>query len=202
VQNLNIDDIFKPQTGFFDIMMNRIDKHIRTQYDKTRIRGQEYATAYVQLLQEAFKEAIKYQAQLEALRLADEAHNLEQQIKTKDLELKTKELELAGKNIEATQAKIDLYKRQTEGFRDKAQHDMVKTVLDGWSILKTQNQDITNPDVLGKQNIDNMFKDAIKTVGLNIDTRLNDTTVTIASGAIVDPEYPEGTSDTNVETQQ
>ena len=79
---------------------------------------------------------------------------------------------------------------------------MVKTVLDGWSILKTQNQDITNPDVLGKQNIDNMFKDAIKTVGLNIDTRLDDTTVTIAGGVIVDPEYPEGTSDTNVETQQ
>ena len=81
--------------GVFDILMETATKHLLAQYEANRIRGEGYATAYVQVYIETLKAALRVWIEKGAQEL---------------------QAQLLEKQIEAEAMKASLYKRQIEGY--------------------------------------------------------------------------------------
>ena len=92
--------------GVFDILMRVVDEHINKQFDNNRIRGTDYANAYIQLMNMVLNHAGDYA-------LAKAKLPLEMQLLKKELELKEFELnQIKPKELEALSAENALKKAQ------------------------------------------------------------------------------------------
>ena len=68
VVNLSIDKVTKGEivdgvwagTGVFDVLLDAVNKNIELQYVSGKIKGTDYATAYVSSLQSTMQQAIDY----------------------------------------------------------------------------------------------------------------------------------------------
>lgn len=114
-------------TGYFDIIMNAFDKNIQAQAESGRIVGQNYATAYVQLIQIAIEKAIDIVKANEDITLKAAELELKEAIADLDLGVKKDELELKKElakqdkelkvlEQEVKRAQIHVLDRQAEGF--------------------------------------------------------------------------------------
>ena len=121
--------------GVFDILMETATKHLLAQYEANRIRGENYATAYVQVYIETLKAALRVWIEKGAQEL--QAQLLEKQIELadKNLDLADKQIELQEKQIEAEAMKASLYKRQIEGYDENYKEKILKILLDAYTVV-------------------------------------------------------------------
>lgn len=73
-------------TGIFDVLISAVNKNIEIQYDNDRIKGPEYAAAYMQGMQIALQQAIEYGLRERQTEVQVDSIN-------KDIEMKTFEIE-------------------------------------------------------------------------------------------------------------
>jgi len=106
-------------TGMFDGLMEALNGHLRVEYEKGRITGQEYATAYVSMTQTALGSAVQYLLQ------KDNAYWQAQLIQ---MQTRTAEVALVTARIQAEIAKAEFVKSQLE----------TKTVATNYALSKMQ----------------------------------------------------------------
>jgi hypothetical protein len=66
VEEIDVTQRVVGGTGMFDGLMKALDAHLNEQYDKSRLTGSEYASAYVQLTQAALANAVQFVLQKDA----------------------------------------------------------------------------------------------------------------------------------------
>ena len=146
-------------TGVFDIYMRAGMNQLNTQYDKGRIKGADFAAAYIAQMQLMMTEANKFvlglaQAEMSLLMFEQQYMGAAYDALAKEAQAKklkfdsdlvcqqVAELKLNGaskRNLEAAQRdgacqQVDLYKAQAKGFADKNRNDTFKTVMNAWAI--------------------------------------------------------------------
>ncbi len=144
--------------GVFDIYMRAGTNHLNLQYEEGRIKGSDYAQAYLGMMELMMVEANKmvlgiFKAQQEALLfpalyekarydLATARTTAQKMEAEKDLvcqqaaELKVNgesDRELKCAQTRAQEKTVELYDRQIEGFDDKFQTDVYKIMMDAWA---------------------------------------------------------------------
>ena len=160
--NVVKDDITHTVTGdgVFDILMDTATKHLLAQYEANRIRGENYATAYVQVYIETLRAALR--VWLEKGLQEKQAELLDKQI-----ELAEKQFELYEKQLGTEEAKKDLYRRQIEGFDEDFKQKLLKIGLDSWAVGFSVAKDTVAPDAnmipaaMTKTALDNLWNQAI-----------------------------------------
>jgi len=145
--------------GVFDIYMRAGMNQLMTQYNAGRIKGADFATAYVAQTQLMMTEANKFvlglvQAEIAASMFAlqyvtagyDASLKEQQAAKTKaetdllcqqiaELKANGKEERALKQSQKQTQIKqAELYARQITGFGEKAANDAAKTAFDAWAV--------------------------------------------------------------------
>lgn len=129
--------------GVFDNMMETLNKHIDAQYQLGRITGTDYSTVYLGAIQTAITESMRFV--------------LQQQI--------------AEKQTDSEAAKVDLVKRQTQGFDDDAKNKLLKQLLDSWSVAYSVAKDAQSiPDSIKVDSIDSTLKSALDQLGIVVST--------------------------------
>lgn len=129
--------------GVFDDMMETLNQHIDAQYQLGRITGSDYSTVYLGAMQSAIAESMRFV--------------LQQQI--------------AEKQTDSEAAKVDLVKRQTQGFDDDAKNKLLKQLLDSWSVAYSVAKDAQSiPDSIKVDSIDSTLKSALDQLGIAVST--------------------------------
>lgn len=132
--------------GIFDILMDTATKHLTAQLDAGRIRGEDYATAYIQV----------YQATLQAALQAWLQKGIAE-----------KQLELVEAQVKAEDAKKDLYRRQIEGFDEDYKQKILKIMMDSWavgfSVARDSFEAAGIPAPMQKKTIDDLYNQYIIT---------------------------------------
>ena len=100
-------------TGIFDALMDTATKHLTAQLDAGRLRGEDYATAYIQV----------YTATLQAALQAWLQKGVAE-----------KQLELLEAQVKSEESKRDLYRRQVEGFDEDYKQKILKICMDSWAV--------------------------------------------------------------------
>ena len=138
--NVNTNTEFEVTgTGIFDIFMDTATKHLTAQFDAGRIRGEDYATAYMQVY------SVTLQAALQAWLQKD----------------------LIEAQIASEKAKGKLYNRQIEGFDEDYKHKILKICMEAWavgfSVSKDSFQASGIPAPMQKTTIDALYNQFIVT---------------------------------------
>ena len=148
-------------SGIFDKIMETVTEHLAVQYANGRIRGEDYATAYIQLLQAALQTAMSIWLQKGinekqiAIQVATTNAQLKLQADTSNAQLKlqadtlksqgdlqwaiallqrdTQEA-LIDAQVQAEEAKKNLYRRQIEGFDEDYKQKILKICMDSWAV--------------------------------------------------------------------
>lgn len=147
-KNVQKDDTTHTVTGdgIFDTLMNTATQHLLAQYEANRLRGEDYATAYIDVYKTTLQAAL--QAWLQK-GIADA------------------QLELLKAQIEAEKGKQDLYRRQIEGFDEEFLYKVLRIMMDSWavgfSVAKDSFEASGVPAVMQKLTIDDLYNQYIKT---------------------------------------
>ncbi len=149
--------------GVFDIYMRAGSNQLQSQYDAGRIKGAEYAAAYIQMMELMMTQAnmfvvqifdsqmkakmfphqmleIKYKAALYAYQ-AEEIQSKTYTNRQQVAELKANgavERTLKASQIGVQEQQAQLYERQMKGFDDKNRNDAFKTTMDAWAIQSVE----------------------------------------------------------------
>lgn len=140
--NVNINNIDYTVTGdgLFDILMDTATKHLTAQYDSNKIRGEDYANAYVDI----YKYTLQAAVEIWLKKGIAEA-----------------QLALLDKQMESEDAKKDLYKRQIEGFDENYKEKILRIMMDSWavgfSVAKDSFEADGIPAPMQKTSIDDVF---------------------------------------------
>ena len=100
-------------TGIFDALMDTATKHLAAQLNANRLRGEDYATAYIQV----------YTATLQAALTAWLQKGIAE-----------KQLELLEAQVKSEESKRGLYRRQIEGFDEDYKQKILKICMDSWAV--------------------------------------------------------------------
>lgn len=113
--NVTTDDVQWTVSGdgIFDKLMDTATKHLKAQFNASRIREEDYATAYIQIYQSTLQAALQVWLQKG---------------------IAEKQLELLAAQVSSEESKRDLYRRQIEGFDEDYKNKMFKIMLDGWTV--------------------------------------------------------------------
>ena len=179
-------------TGVFDVYMRAGLAQLMSQYEKNRIKGSDFTTAYIAMVELMMTEANKFvlglvQAEIAvamfpvqymgaaydalakeatAKKIKHEADLICQQV----VELKAngaskRSLEASQKAVACEQ--ITLYSAQAKGFADKNRNDTFKTVMNAWAIDAVEVRASPNPpEYLSGGNVDETIKSAKSQAGL------------------------------------
>jgi hypothetical protein len=107
------EDLVVKGDGIFDVLMNTATSHLKAQFDSNRLRGEDYATAYIQVYQATLQAALQIWLQKG---IAD------------------KQLELLAAQVASEESKRDLYRRQIEGFDEDYKQKILKICMDSWAV--------------------------------------------------------------------
>lgn len=155
-------------TGAFDIYMRAGMNQLMTQYNAGRIKGADFATVYIQLVQLMMTEANKFvlgkvQAEIAAKMFPIQYLTAGYDAATKESTAKKTEQEVIllcqqiaelkanggverGLKEKQTQVQIkqaELYNRQIKGFGEKAASDAAKIIMDAWAVSAVEEPDAT-----------------------------------------------------------
>ena len=178
-------------TGVFDIYMRAGMNQLNSQYEENRIKGAEFATAYIATMQLMMTEANKFVISLVQAEIAaktfgqqytgfayDNAVKVSQAKKSKlegDLicqqiaELKkngASDRSLKAKQTQTQIKQAELYKRQVKGFDDKHRNDMFTQATNAWSVQAAQLLDADQaaiPELFGEP-MGNLVKEALSLI--------------------------------------
>ena len=178
--------------GVFDLWMRSIRLHLLREYKEQRITGDEYAKAYIAILNNLLNAAVGFivqDAQLDIAKqkLQYELQLLDAQVKLadKDLALKEKQLALAEAQLKAAEAQykdtvdgqpiggvlgkqMKVYDAQAKGFHDNALQSAAKILVDTWNIRRQTDEGLqTTPESnLYDANIGNAVSEMLTNVGV------------------------------------
>ena len=168
-------------TGAFDSFMRAGSNQLQSQYDAGRIKGAEYAQAYIAMMQLMMEQANmfvikKFEAETAgamfhaqymtaAFGALTAEHSANKMIADAYLtSIQACELPINGSQdriLKAEQAKaqsktVDLYDRQSKGFDEKNTEGIFKIIMDSWAaqgveITSTQTDSVLN--ILSKTNV-------------------------------------------------
>ena len=139
--DVTVDENFEVTgKGILDVLMTTATKHLKAQLDAGRIRGEDYATAYVQVYTTTLQAAL--QAWLQKA-IAD------------------KQEDLIDAQIATEKAKTALHRRQIEGFDEDYIQKILKICVDAWgvgfSVAKDNFEATGIPAVMQKVSIDDLY---------------------------------------------
>lgn len=183
--------------GVFDVWMRAIRLHLLREYKEQRITGDEYAKAYIAILNNLLNAAVNFVVQDAQLNMAEqklkyELQLLDAQVKLadKDLALKEKQLALAEAQLKAAEAQykdivdgqpiggvlgkqMKVYDAQAKGFHDNALQSAAKILVDTWNIRRQTDEGLqTTPESnLYDANIGNAVSEMLTNVGITIGPR-------------------------------
>lgn len=110
-------------TGVFDVLMKATAAHLEQEFNKTRIRGPEYATVYLGAIESVQRTALEFLVQQN--KLAIEAQVLQTQ-----LEIAKINLQIAQQNLLKIPAEIELLEAQAKLTNQQAANAIIEgTVL-------------------------------------------------------------------------
>ena len=137
-------------TGYFDKLMNTINIQIDSQYQKGRLKGTDYATVYLGLVQSAMAEAFKFELQKDAV---EEGIAL---TKEKTLNEADKRLSTA-KARDVQEAQRKLYARQLIGFDDSKAIKAFEAQTNAWALFSSSGMDTVMPSIFSDNNLTNTY---------------------------------------------
>ena len=130
--------------GIFDVLMDTATKHITAQFGAGRIKGEDYATAYIQIYQATLGAAMQAWLQKGVAK---------------------KQLELLEAQVKSEESKKDLYKRQIQGLDEDYKQKILKICIDAWavgfSVAKDSFQATGIPAPMQKTTIDTLYNNFI-----------------------------------------
>ena len=133
-------------TGIFDALMDTATKHLTAQLEAGRLRGEDYATAYIQV----------YTATLQAALQAWLQKGVAE-----------KQLELIEAQVKSEESKRDLYRRQIEGFDEDYKQKILKICMDSWavgfSVARDSFEATGIPAPMQKTTIDDLYNQYVVT---------------------------------------
>lgn len=98
--------------GVFDLLMKANKAHLEEEFNKSRIRGPEYATVYLGMLESTMQNALAFFIQQRKLGLEAELLAIQKQIAEVELEKVRVELEIAQLNAQKIPAEIAVLQAQ------------------------------------------------------------------------------------------
>ena len=156
-------------TGVFDIYMRAGSNQLQSQYDAGRIKGAEYAGAYMKMMELMMVEANKFVIGIFQAEVAASAMKWNNMSAKYDAQLKAAQAQetmqkinllcaqigelsengIAERTLKAAQKQTQeqqamLYERQRHGFDDKNTNDAAKTLLDAWAVQAVEEPDDAN----------------------------------------------------------
>lgn len=99
--------------GVFDLLMKANKSHLEDEFNKSRIRGSEYATVYLGMLESTMQHALAFFVQQRKLGLEADLLAIQKQIAEVELEKVRVELEIARLNAQKIPAEIALLEAQS-----------------------------------------------------------------------------------------
>ena len=154
----DVTEVLISGSGAFDVFMRAGSTQLQTQYDAGRIKGADFAAAYVQMMQLMMTSAIEFvlkkfetemagelfksqymKAAFEALTAQQSANKMIAdayltKVQACELPLNSAADRILKEEQAKAQAKsVDLYDRQIQGFDDKAQESILKIIMDSWA---------------------------------------------------------------------
>lgn len=98
--------------GVFDLLMKANKSHLEEEFNKSRIRGPEYATVYLGMLESTMRTALDFFVQQRKIGLEAQLLQIQKDIALVELEKVRVELEIARLNAEKIPAEIAVLKAQ------------------------------------------------------------------------------------------
>ena len=180
--------------GIFDVWMRALGAHLKREYAEQRITGDEYAKAYIALMNNLLNAAVGFLTQDAQLAMAHkkleyELQLLDAQVKIadKDLALKEKQVLLAEAQLKAAEAQykdtvdgqpvggvlgkqMKVYDAQAKGFKDNALQAATKIMVDTWNIRRQTEESLqtTADSKLYDGNIGNAIAEMFESVSIPV----------------------------------
>ena len=180
--------------GIFDIWMRTLGAHLKREYAEQRITGDEYAKAYIALMNNLLNAAVGFLTQDAQLAMAQEKLKYELQLldaqvklADKDLALKEKQVALAEAQLKAAEAQykdtvdgqpvggvlgkqMKVYDAQAKGFKDNALQAATKIMVDTWNIRRQTEESLqtTADSKLYDGNIGNAIAEMFGSVNIPV----------------------------------
>ena len=180
--------------GIFDVWMRALGAHLKREYAEQRITGDEYAKAYIALMNNLLNAAVGFLTQDVQLAMAQEKLKYELQlldaqvkIADKEIAIKEKQVALAEAQLKAAEAQykdtvdgqpiggvlgrqMKVYDAQAKGFKDNALQATAKIMVDTWNIRRQTDEGlpITNESNLYDGNIGNAIAEMFNSVSVPV----------------------------------
>ena len=167
---LRVTDGTLAGNGIFDTWMRALGAHLKREYAEQRITGDEYAKAYIALMNNLLNAAVGFLTQDAQLAMAQEKLKYELQLldaqvklADKELALKEKQVALAEAQLKAAEAQykdtvdgqpvggvlgkqMKVYDAQAKGFKDNALQAATKIMVDTWNIRRQTDESLQTTD--------------------------------------------------------
>ena len=191
---LRVTDGTLAGNGIFDTWMRALGAHLKREYAEQRITGDEYAKAYIALMNNLLNAAVGFLTQDAQLAMAQEKLKYELQLldaqvklADKELALKEKQVALAEAQLKAADAQykdivdgqpvggvlgkqMKVYDAQAKGFKDNALQAATKIMVDTWNIRRQTDESLqtTSDSKLYDGNIGNAIAEMFESVSIPV----------------------------------
>ena len=143
--------------GIFDIWMRALGAHLKREYAEQRITGDEYAKAYIALMNNLLNAAVGFLTQDAQLAMAQEKLKYELQLLDAQVRLADKELALKDKDLALKEKQVALAEAQL-----KAAEAQYKDTVDGLPVGGVLGKQMKVYDAQAKGFKDNALQAATK----------------------------------------
>lgn len=194
LEPLQVTDGTLTGNGIFDTWMRALGAHLKREYAEQRITGDEYAKAYIALMNNLLNAAVGFLTQDAQLAMAQEKLKYELQLldaqvklADKELALKEKQVALAEAQLKAAEAQykdtvdgqpvggvlgkqMKVYDAQAKGFKDNALQAATKIMVDTWNIRRQTDEGLqtTAESKLYDGNIGNAIAEMFESVSIPV----------------------------------
>ena len=191
---LRVTDGTLTGNGIFDTWMRALSAHLKREYAEQRITGDEYAKAYIALMNNLLNAAVGFLTQDVQLAMAQEKLKYELQLldtqvklADKELAIKEKQVALAEAQLKAAEAQykdtvdgqpvggvlgkqMKVYDAQAKGFKDNALQAATKIMVDTWNIRRQTDEGLqtTDESKLYDGNIGNAIAEMFESVSIPV----------------------------------
>ena len=194
LEPLRVTDGTLTGNGIFDTWMRALGAHLKREYAEQRITGDEYAKAYIALMNNLLNAAVGFLTQDAQLAMAQEKLKYELQlldaqvkIADKEIAIKEKQVALAEAQLKAAEAQykdivdgqavggvlgrqMKVYDAQAKGFKDNALQAATKIMVDTWNIRRQTDEGLqtTAESKLYDGNIGNAIAEMFESVSIPV----------------------------------
>ncbi|MFW9602574.1 MAG: hypothetical protein ACMV1B_09660 [Prevotella sp.] len=157
LDSLQVTDGTLTGNGIFDTWMRALGAHLKREYAEQRITGDEYAKAYIALMNNLLNAAVGFLTQDAQLAMAKEKLAYELQLLDAQVKLANKELAIKDKDLELKEKQVALAEAQL-----KAAEAQYKDTVDGQPIGGVLGKQMKVYDAQAKGFKDNALQAATK----------------------------------------